>query len=211
VNNITFNFLRGRFEHDRIFSGDEVDASLIAINADPITFNLNFVASGDNDDPTLERTNPFNLAGGGNVVLIQPVAGGLQPMVLATPGVITPNLSVAIMASTLLETANVDIAGLTSSAFFDYIRTYDASVIIARDNTYGRANAASQGDSFRPGFQNIRVDTVSLGTILRTPVYNIIGTGTQDAKRSQAIDTAAVFVNIDQSLNEIVTVTNIEL
>ena len=211
VSTITFNFLSGRFEHDRIFSGDEVDASLLAVSGAPITFNFDFGLADDNDDPILERGNPFNLAGGGNVVLIQPVTGGLQPVVLTTPGVITPDLSVAIMASSLLQPANVDIAGLTSLEFFEYIQTYDASVIIARDNTYGRGNAATEGDSFRPGYQNIRVDTVSLGTILRTPVYNILGIGPEDAKRSQAIDTAAVFVNIDQALNEIVTVTNIEI
>src|SRR5207248_9539797 len=45
------------------------------------------------------------------------------------------------------------------------------------DLTSGRANAASQGDSFRPEFDNIRVDTVANGVILRGPVYDIIGAG----------------------------------
>ncbi len=211
VETITFNFLAGRFEHDRVFSGDEINASLIAINADQISFNLNFGANaGDNDDPNLERQDTFNLAGGGNIVLIQPTVGGLQPIVLTQDGEITSNLSASIIASTELQPDNVDVSGLTAVEFFEYIKTQDASVIVPRDNTYGRANAASQGDSFRPQFQNIRIDTVSQGVIIRTPAYNIIGLGEENSKRDNAIDTGAVFVNIDQSLNEIVTITNME-
>jgi hypothetical protein len=216
VNTITFNFFSGRFEHDRIFSGDDINASLIAIDADPIAFNLNFATADENTNNTLERVSTFNLAGGGNIVIIQPVASelhpiaGLQPVVLSQDGVITPNLSASIMASTLLQLDNVDVAGLTGAEFFDYFKTHDATLEVDRINTLGRANAASQGDSFRPEHQNIRVDTVSLGVILRIPAYDIGGLGQNDAKRRNAIDTAAVFVNIDPVLNQIVAVSNIE-
>jgi hypothetical protein len=211
VERITFNFLSGRFEHDRIFSGDDVNASLIAVgNNTGMEFDLNFAAPDENIDPALERTTTFNLAGGGNIVLVEVGTGGIQPVVLTQDGFITDRLSASIMASTLLETDNVDVAGLNGAAFFDYFKTHDAQLETARDNTFGRANAASQGDSFRPEFQSIRVDTVGLGVILRLSVFDIIGVGQNDSKRRNAIDTAAVFVEIDPVLNEIVTVTNIE-
>jgi hypothetical protein len=211
VATITFNFLSGRFEHDRIFSGDDINASLIAVGDDAgMTFDLNFATPDDNVDPTLEREATFNLAGGGNFVLVEPGVGGIQPVVLVQDGFITDRLSSSIMASTLLQTDNVDVVGLSPAAFFDYFKTHDAQLETTRDNTFGRANAASQGDSFRPGFQNIRVDTVSLGVILRIKAFDIGGVGQEDSKRQNAVDTAAVFVNIDPVLNEIVTIINIE-
>ena len=175
-----------------------------------IEFALNFATLDENIDPTLERISNFNLAGGGNIVLVEPGIGGVQPVVLEQDGIITDRLSASIMASTLLQTDNVDIAGLTGPAFFDYVKTHDATLEVDRLNALGRANAASQGDSFRPEHQNIRLDTVSLGVILRAEAFDIVGVGQDDAKRRNAIDTAAVFVNIDPVLNLIVTATNIE-
>jgi hypothetical protein len=39
----------------------------------------------------------------------------------------------------------------------------------------------------------------------------ILSSRTNDSKRSAAVDTGAVFVNIDATLNEILIVTNIEI
>jgi len=210
VGDITFNFLNGRFQHDRIFRGDDVNASLMAISgAEGIAFNLNFEFPDENVDPSLERTSDFNVAGGGNLVLVNPGTGGIQPIVLDEDGVITDRLSASIIASTLLQPNNLDVEGLTGAEFFDYIKTHDAVLETDRDNTFGRANAASQGDSFRPEFDNIRIDAIAHTIILRGDAFDIIGSGQQDSKRTNAVDTAAVFVNIDPELNEILTVTNI--
>src|SRR4029453_3970085 len=115
--------------------------------------DLDFEVPDENIDLTLERASNFNVAGGGNIVLIEPGIGGVQPVVLAQDNLITPRLSVSIMASTLLQAPNDDITGLTSAEFFDYFKTHDAQLETTRDNTFGRANAASQGDSFRQNFK----------------------------------------------------------
>lgn len=212
VSDITFNFLNGRFQHDRIFPGDDINASLVAVgNNTGIRFNLDFENPNENLNPTIERTTDFDVAGGANFVLIQPGVGGVQPIVLDEDGVLSSRLSAGMMASTLLQPANIDVFGLTGSQFFTYMNTADALLDVNRNNAIGRANAASQGDSFRPEFDNIRIGTVSNAAIIRSAAYDIIGAGQQDSKRSAAVDTGAVFVNIDPALNEIITATNIEI
>ena len=211
VATITLRLLGGRFEHDRIFSGDDVNASLIAVgNNTGIAFDLDFEIPDENISGALERISNFNVAGGGNLVLVSSGTGGIQPVVLVQDGVITSRLSASIMASTLLQLDNVDVTGLSASAFFDYFKTHDAILEFNRINTLGRANAASQGDSFRPEHQNIRLGAVSLGAILRVEAFDIVGVGQNDSKRRNAVDTAAMFVNIDPTLNQIVSATNIE-
>ena len=91
----------------------------------------------------LQRSSEFNVAGGGNLVLIDEGTGGIHPVVLDQDSVITNRLSAGIMASTLLQADNVDQAGLTGGEFFDYMKTHDALLEINRVNTFGRANAAS--------------------------------------------------------------------
>jgi hypothetical protein len=211
VEKITLNLFNGRFEHDRIFSGDDTNASLVAISGDAgVEFDLNFEFPDENIDPTLERTSEYNMAGGGNIVLVQAGTGGIHPVVLDQDGVITNRLSASIMASTLLQTDNVDVAGLSGAAFFDYFKTHDATLAQDRINALGRANAASQGDSFRPEFDGALLDTVISGIIVRGALYDLFGPGEEESKRRNAIDTAAVFVNIDSDLGEILTATNIE-
>ena len=210
---ITLQLFSGRFEHDRIFPGNDTNASLLAVSgAAGVTFDLDFDLPDENVDPTLTRESNFNIAGGGNIVLIKPgEVGGLQPIVLNQAGDLSLLLSAGVMASTLLQPDNVDVTGLTGAEFFDYIATHDATdATVTRDNTFGRANAASQGDSFRPESENIRVDAVNGDAIIRGKAFDIIGVGQQDSKNRAAIDAAAVFANIDPTLNEIVTITNIQ-
>jgi hypothetical protein len=188
-----------------------VNASLVAIgNTEDIRFNLNFELPDENISPELERTSDFNVAGGGNIVLVEPGTGGIHPVVLDQDGVLTDRLSSSVMASTLLQEENVDQAGLDGAQFFDYIKTHDALVEIDRVNTFGRANVASQGDSFRPDFDGARFDTVVNGGIIRSVLYDLFGPGMEDSKRRDAIDTAAVFVDIDPVLGEVLTATNIQ-
>ena len=211
VEKITFHFFNGIFQHDRIFSGDDTNASLVAISGEgDVEFDLDFQIPDENISPTLQRGSDFNVAGGGNIVLIRPGSGGVHPIVLDQDGDITNRLSASIMASTLLQQPNVDVEGLTGAEFFDYMKTHDALVEFDRVNTFGRANAASQGDSFRPEFDGARIDAVISGIIIRGALYDLFGEGQEESKRRNAIDTAAVFVNIDPDLGEILTATNIE-
>ena len=137
--------------------------------------------------------------------------GGLQPIVLDQAGALSLLLSAGVMASTLLQPDNVDVSDLTGTEFFNYIATQDASnAMTTRDNTFGRANAGAQGDSFRPESENIRVDTVSGDTIIRSQVFDVVGIGQEDSKNRAAIDAAAVFADINIAANQIVSVTVIE-
>ena len=209
----TLNLLNGRFQHDRIFSGDDVNASLLAVSgAEGVTFDLNFELEDENVDPVLGRESNFVMAGGGNIVLVQPGVGGVQPIVLDVAGELSERLTAGIMASTLLQPANEDVEGLTGTQFFDYISTQDATDAMSdRNNTFGRANAASQGDSIRFTTRNIRIDTVNGDSIIRGKAFDIIGSGQEDAKNQAAIEAAAVFANIDPITNEIITISNIQL
>lgn len=213
VGTITLKLFNGRIEHDRIFSGDDTNASLVAISGSTgVMFDLDFELPDENVDPVLERESNFNIAGGGNIVLVQPgEVGGIQPIVLDVAGDLSARLSAGIMASTLLQPDNVDVAGLTGAEFFDYMTTQNASdATTTRDNTFGMANAAAQGDSFRPESENIRIDTVNGDSIIRGKAFDIIGAGQEDSKNQAAIDAAAVFANIDPVLNEVVTIANIQ-
>ncbi len=211
VEDITLRLLNGKIEHDRIFSGDEPDASLLAVSSSA-TFALDFEFPNENIDRALGRDSNFNMAGGGNIVLVRPgQVGGLQPIVLDVAGELSLLLSAGVMASTLLQPDNVDISDLTGEEFFNYIATQDASdAMTTRDNTFGRANAAAQGDSFRPESENIRIDTVSGDTIVRVKTFDIIGVGQQTSKTRAAIDAAAVFADINTQTNQVVTVTNMQ-
>jgi hypothetical protein len=211
LDSITFNFFAGRFEHDRIFSGDDTRASLVAVSdSGGSSFNINFAVEDQNINPILERSTEFDFAGGGNFVLVEPGGGGIHPIVLDQNGVLSDRLTAGIIASTLLQAENVDQAGLTGAGFFAFMRTYDAALDQDRINTLGRANAASAGDSFRPTYNAALLGAVINGQIVRAPLYDLIGVGQQNAKRRSAIDAAAVFINIDPALNEILTASNIE-
>src|SRR5690606_27472044 len=74
VNSVTFNFLSGRFEDSRIFSGADNNASLFAISGDEsVSYNMNLGNL---------TTDPFNFAGGANMALVYPGVGGIHPIVL---------------------------------------------------------------------------------------------------------------------------------
>jgi hypothetical protein len=209
VSSITLNFLEGRFTHDRIFRGDDPNASLFAIDGDEtISYNLIF-------DDVSEFSN-FNIAGGGNMILTFPGIGGLHPIVLdqdgqveVAPGVFDPRLWTSIMASSALQNNTLEQLGLTGLELFELLKTHDAVLEPSRPNTFGRANAASTGVTATPETTGIRIDTVSEGVIIRGNTFDIIGNvpGSETEDRQAASNTAAVFVNIDQNLNEVLTVT----
>ncbi len=206
VKTITFNFLQGRFEHDRIFRGDNPNASLFAINGDePIRYNVNFATIDDG------ITTDFNLAGGGNMILTYSGTGGIHPIVLdqdgqveVAPGVFDPRLWTSIMASSALQDDQLQEDNLTGLELFELLKTHDAVLEINRPNTFGRAN--SSADDFET-VPTVQIDTVANGQIVRTEVSNIIGSGNSVSKRQQADEIGAVFVNIDHQNNDILTAT----
>jgi len=218
VGSITFDFRNGRLQHDRIFTGDDHRASLLAISNDSnVTYNLLFEQQNENVDPTLVRESNFNIAGGGNLVLVEQGVGAIHPVVLnddgqveVASGVFSTRLQSSILASTLLQAANVDQKGLSGLALFEAFKTHDAVLDTNRDNAFGRANAAVTGENFRSTFTDIRINTVINGGIVRGDAFDIIGAGTDASKRQTAVEAAAVFVNIDPAISEILTASQID-
>jgi len=144
-----------------------------------------------------------------------PGQGGVHPIVLEQDG-FAPNqitsgrLVPSILASSLLQAANVNQEGLSGLQFFVAFKTHDAVLEPERDNAFGRANAASAGATFRSTFHDIRIDTVIEGEIVRGDAYDIIGEGTEASRRQTAIEAAAVFVDIDATIGEILTASLID-
>jgi hypothetical protein len=151
------------------------------------------------------------------MALIYPGVGGLHPVVLGedgqvevSPGVLDPRLWVSILASSLLQNNQLSQTGLNGLQFFDLLKTHDAVVETARPNTFGRANAATLGDVVRPAVNSLLIGTVSQGDIIRTQVDDVVGSGESTDKLAVADKAGAVFVNIDQATNQIITVTLID-
>lgn len=200
VNSITLNFQQGQFTHDREFSGDDPESSLMAIsNATGVEYSLLFNQA---------NLSAFDLAGGGNIALINSGNGAIAPIVRDQNGVITDRLTVGILASTPLLASQNDLVDVNGLTFFDAIATNDALLATTIPNAQGRANAApvEQGVAILPN--QIRVDAVINGEIVRFTTSNVLGIGTQDSILQSAIEIGAVFINIDPTTGQIVQVSS---
>lgn len=220
-NTITFNWNDGQFKHDRIFSGDNTGASLMAINS-AAEFNLNIETAGDEADDVGElRVSNFNAAGGGNIVEINPGAGSLHPIVRTDDdevfvgidddgtGLFHSRMRVGIMASTLLQDLLENESELTGDQFFDDIKTHDAVIEFVRPNTISRANAAALGESFR-GPRELRIGTVANGDIVRITDDDVLGSaGSSNDRIEKAIENGAVFVTLGIADNAIIQAAQI--
>ena len=217
VGTIKFNFFDGLFRHDRIFDTDDIQGSVMAINSDA-TFTVDFEEIGD--DVAEQRTSNFNVAGGGNLVVVTPGAGSVHPIVRdddnevvvnPTTGDIDPRRRVSIFASSLLQDLDEDETGIDGNEFFDEFKTADA-VLGGRTNSIGRANVAQAGENFRESRLQLRLVAVSNGTIVRTSISDIISVpgGTPSDNRNKASDLGAVFININPVTNDVLTATQIQ-
>ncbi len=217
VGTIKFNFFDGLFKHDRIFNTDDTQGSVMAINS-AATFTIDFEEIGD--DVAEQRTSNFNVAGGGNLVVVTPGAGSVHPIVRdddnevvvnPTTGDTHPRLRAGILASSLLQDLDEDETDITGNAFFDEFKTHDASLEVDRNNTIGRANVSQEGKGFRDARRQVRLGAVSNGSIVRTSISDIISVpgGTPSDNRNRASEVAAVFVNLSSATNTVVTATQI--
>ncbi len=220
VDTIKFNFFDGRFAHDRIFDTDSTQGSIMAINS-AAEFTVDFEEIGDDiDDVSEQRTSNFNVAGGGNLVVVTPGSGSVHPIVRdddnevvvnPTTGDIDPRRRVSIFASSLLQDLDEDETGIDGNEFFDEFKTADA-VLGGRTNSIGRANVAQAGENFRESRLQLRLVAVSNGTIVRTSISDIISVpgGTPSDNRNKASDLGAVFININPVTNDVLTATQIQ-
>jgi hypothetical protein len=171
VGSISFTVLSGSFEHSNIFSGDNPNASLLALGPTANGYNFTF--------------NELNgeLLGGGNFISILPLSiplnipgTAISPTVLSvdftSTSTVTGRLSTSIMSSTpLLRDISGDIKPsitnpVNQNALFAYLKVADTSTV---SNTRGVA-AGNNSDSF-----GVEIAYVSNSTIIRRLAQSIIG------------------------------------
>jgi len=215
---ITFNFNDGHFLHDRMFDTDDTGGSVLAVNSDAI-FNINFEDVGDDfADLSTQRTNNFNIAGGGNLVLVTPGVGSVHSIVRndddevvvnTTTGDTHARIRVSMQASSLLKDKDENEVGIDGNEFFDEMKVHDSVLETSRTNTIARATAARVGESFRNA-RLLRIGTVANDEIIRTTDDDVLGSaGTSDDRIERAVENAAVFVTLSDE-NEIIQATQLQ-
>lgn len=219
VAQINFNFIDGKFEHDRIYDGDNSFASLLAIGEVP-SINVNFAEDTDGDDTIEEqRVTNFDISGGGNIVQITAGSGGAN----GNPGAIRPivrtddNLvaipvtggdpvdsqrMIAGLLASLYLSPREDIVSTSGNEFFNAIKTQDATLGITPATNL--ANVAPAGEAFRDARTQGRMGYIDRGAIGRDNLSDIIDSngGTPETRRDRAYDVGAVYIQIDQTQEE---------
>lgn len=209
----TLDLQDGVFIHDRIFDGDDSNASLFAIGQSgsiPPTYNWLLETKATEQEA---RTNNAAVLGGGNTVLITRDAqrpGALRPIVRtdnddvvvgddANGDVIHPRMNVSILSSSpLLDPTSPSQISVDGSTLFDAIKTLNAE---SRNRCGRKANAAPDKPEFRGERNNIRIGFVDRGQIARQTVYDIFDNGTvlPAGQRERAEKIGAVYGRIDKT------------
>ncbi len=182
VETVVYNHFNGQWTHNRIFSGDDVNASLIALGQGA-AYDQSFGAEvGAFFDMT---NNDSNILGGGNLALITAStlannnAGAIAPIVRTENGGVTisgsggttatsQRLNVGMFSSMFMRrpTAGglggqiVNVTGQTASQIFDLWKMTDAltpSTTAAYNPKYNYACAGPLGESFSQTYDQIRL------------------------------------------------------
>lgn len=181
VSSIEFDFFNGEWAHNRIFSGDNINASLVAIGEGPIytaTFGAEIGALFD------ITNNDTNINGGGNLVYITAGTAGndgaIAPIVRdqddfvtvdTTTGETSDRLRVSIMSSLIMRQHEINLINVSGLDLFTDWKAYDATArqvteiingtAIVNKNINGRAETGPTGESaFRGSFQQIQLGAV---------------------------------------------------
>ena len=215
VNQITLNFFAGEFDHNRIFSSDDVRSASMVLGS----FNAMTVDFINIDDLTELNADDFLISGGGNFFLLVPGsqgAGNLGAMRLYLPtnaddniinapfGAITVPLvrmRDGLLATTELLDESIDPSGSPLSVFLA-IKTGDAT------DQFGPATGLSDAapvdpDRFRQERTFGRLGYVDRAKIGRQDFMDIIDAegGTQGERLNRAYNLGAVRVQIDTSVS----------
>jgi hypothetical protein len=216
VADISVTNLFGEIVHDRIFSGDNVNSSLLAIGqTDTAVYNLLF---GSDDETLLDfDTDLSNTRGGGNLVLITQAndtdGGAVAPIVLDQDDAVevgvdpvtglplfSERLNAGLFASLLIrENKGIDVFGLDGFTLFeDQWKTLDA--VAGMTSARNLADAAATTESFMEPTE-MNVGAIVNGTIVRETIETVIGGsgGTAENLLARAIDLGVVGVGINQT------------
>jgi len=190
VASITINVIDGLFAHDRIYSGDNLEAALLAIGDDGSTL-YNFLYEQADTEQEFRAANA-SVHGGGNMVRITSGGGPVNPVVLDVDNE-AGRVRTGILASRPLLAATNEAVLVDGDTLFSDIKTLDTNAV-NRCTDYG--NFAQGVQAFREGHTGIRVDYI-LGTeIVRFDAFDFFGPGTQEPKRQRAIDLGAAYIRV---------------
>ncbi len=211
---ITIQLDDGEFVHDRIYSGDDDRASLMAISRDTgIQYDLLFEEEAtDLDTITERRLRCANMCGGGNMVVIVQGTGALHPIVTDDDDEITvsvgqnhPRMRAGILASSIWQKNN-DLTSIAGNALFNALKLPNLAEI--NDQTTTGADFASGDKTFRSARTGGRVGLIDRDKIGRFDAWDVIGAGgrgtlgggTPESRRARAEDICAVFATVDQTV-----------
>ncbi len=214
VKKITIQLDDGEFVHDRIYSGDDDRASLMAISQDTgIQYDLLFEEEAtDLDTITERRLRCANMCGGGNMVVIVQGTGALHPIVTDDDDEITvsvgqnhPRMRAGILASSIWQKNN-DLTSIAGNALFNALKLPNLAEI--NDQTTTGADFASGDKTFRSARTGGRVGLIDRDKIGRFDAWDVIGAGgrgtlgggTPESRRARAEDICAVFATVDQTV-----------
>jgi hypothetical protein len=199
VNLINLLVPNGTFAHERIFSGEEGNASLLAFSNDDATV-YNFFFTPITVDP-LNPNEPLfmidiaktTFLGGGNMALINS-AVSIHPIIRCVDGVMTASLTVSLLKSTpMFEGAFV---GSTAADLFTFLRAPVIPTVITvsgpATDALGIANTAlsNNNNQIRLGY----VDNCLIGRVYGTAIS---GDGDYQTKQTHAVAVGGIPILID--------------
>ncbi|HRN78083.1 MAG TPA: hypothetical protein PLU71_02505 [Candidatus Dependentiae bacterium] len=189
VESVTINVLAGLFAHDRIYSGDDVEAALMAIGDDSNTVFSFLYGSAD----TEQEFRALNEAvhGGGNIVRITPGVP-VNPVVLDTDNT-SGRVRTGILASRPLLADTPEAVSVSGDDLFSAIKTLDMQAV---NRSTDKANFAIGVQAFRDGHTGIRTGYILGDIIVRFDAFDFFGPGTQESKRQRAIDLGAGYIRV---------------
>lgn len=206
TNNILINLSLGLIQHDRIFAGSDINASLMVFgNSGTESYTL--IEEDDGDEATLQRRTGENIKGGGNIAVITSAdlagaAGAISPIVgtqnnnVIVNGITDPRMRVGMLASRIMLEDNAP-AGVGADAFFDFLTVDDFTDITSE--SLGKGVAATGAATFETVRIPLRVGWVFDNAIGRADLFDVADNlgGTMNERRQRASQLGAVNISID--------------
>lgn len=183
VSRITINVAQGTFSHNRIYTGSDSLASLLAIGPVDDSYRYDFTpVSG----ALVTNVSQAMVRGGGNIAQISGTAL-IAPTVGTVDGVITSSLSVSIMGSTALYSGDTFTTG-DATALYTFMKTDDISGSV--DQPKGRANA---GRGLHNQLNIGYIDTLRIG---RQSLFAIVGRAGTITSQDYSVNIGAVIATL---------------
>lgn len=191
----------GTFTHDRIYTGSDLRASLMAFSqgtsAAPAVYNFVVVQDEDEAEANISTTT---IRGGGNIILVEATGGvNISPNVTDVNGEITAGrLNVGILASLPLmpqEDLGVPFSG-TADQLVALIRARDTNDY-ENNAQAGLANVARSHNHYRVLVDYVVGTAPDASTIVRDEIADVRGPGGSTNTMLQAVNIGAARVLLD--------------